>query len=36
MSEDGTQHCDPEPPPFFAKRIQTLVKQLEPTINVWY
>ena len=36
MSEDGRQQCDPEAPPFFAERIQTLVKQLEPTIKVWY
>ena len=36
MSEDGTQQGDPEAPPFFAETIQTLVKQLESKINIWY
>ena len=36
MSEHGTQQGDPEAPPFFAETIQTLVKQLESKINIWY
>ena len=36
MSEDGTQQGAPEAPPLFAKTIQTLVKQLESKINIWY
>ena len=36
MSEDGTQQGDPEAPPHFAETIQTLVKQLESKINIWY
>ena len=36
MSEDGTQQGDPEAPPLFAETIQTLVKQLESKINIWY
>ena len=36
MSEDGTQQGDPKAPPFFTETIQTLVKQLESKINIWY
>ena len=36
MSEDGAQQGDPEAPPLFAETIQTLVKQLESKINIWY
>ena len=36
MSEDGIQQNDPETPPLFAETIQTLVKQLESKINIWY
>ena len=36
MSEDGSQQGDPEAPPLFAETIQTLVKQLESKINIWY
>ena len=36
MSEDGPQQGDPEAPPLFAETIQTLVKQLESKINIWY
>ena len=36
ISEDGTQLGDPEAPPLFAEKIQTLVKQLESKINLWY
>ena len=36
MSEDGTQQGDPEALPLFAETIQTLVKQLESKINIWY
>ena len=36
MSEDGTQQSDHEAPPLFAETIQTLVKQLESKINIWY
>ena len=36
FSEDGTQQVDPEAPPLFAETIQTLVKQLESKINIWY
>ena len=36
MSEDGTQPGDPEAQPLFAETIQTLVKQLESKINIWY
>ena len=36
VSEDGTQQGDPEAPPLFAETIQTLVKQLESKINIWY
>ena len=36
MSEDGTQHGDPEAPPLFAETFLTLVKQLESKINIWY
>ena len=35
-SEDGTQQGDPEALPLFAETIQTIVKQLEPKINIWY
>ena len=35
-SEDGTQQGDPEAPPLFSQTIQTLVKQLESKINIWY
>ena len=36
MSVDGTQQGDPEAPPLFAKTIQTLVKQLDSKIHIWY
>ena len=37
MSEDGAwRQGDPEAPPLFAGTIQTLVKQLESKINIWY
>ena len=36
LSEDGTQRGDPETPSLFAETIQTLVKQLESKINIWY
>ena len=36
MPEDGTQQGDPEAPPLIAETIQTLVKQLESKINIWY
>ena len=36
MSEDGTQQGDPEVPTLFAEIIQTLIKQLESKINIWY
>ena len=36
MSEDGTQQGDHKAPPFFTETIQTLVKQLESKINIWY
>ena len=36
MSEDGTQQGNPEVPPLSAETIQTLVKQLESKINIWY
>ena len=36
MSENGTQQGDPEAPPHFAELIQTLVKQLELKINIWF
>ena len=36
MSEDGTQQGDPDAPPVFVEMIQTLVKQLETKINLWY
>ena len=36
MSEDGTQQDDPEAPPLFAETIQTLAKQMESKINIWY
>ena len=34
MSQNGTQQG--ETPPFFAEMTQTLVKQLESKINIWY
>ena len=36
MSEDENQQGDPEAPHLFAETIQTLVKQLESKINIWY
>ena len=36
MSEDRTQQGDPEAPTLFAETFQTLVKQLESKINIWY
>ena len=36
MSENGTQQGDPEAPTLFAETIQTLIKQLESEINIWY
>ena len=36
MSENGTQQGDPEAPTLFTETIQTLVKQLESEINIWY
>ena len=36
LSENRTQQGDPEAPPLFAETIQTLVKQLESKINIWY
>ena len=36
MSENGTQQGDPEAPPLFMETIQTLVKQLESKIIIWY
>ena len=36
MSKDGTQQSDPEAPTVFAETVQTLVKQLESKINIWY
>ena len=35
-SEDGTQQGDPEAPPLIAKTLNTLVKQMESKINIWY
>ena len=36
MSKDGTQQGDPEAPLLFAETIQTIVKQLDSKINIWY
>ena len=36
MSENGTQQGDPEAQTLFMETIQTLVKQLESKIIIWY
>ena len=36
MSEEGTQQGDPEAPFLFVETIQTLVKQMESKIYIWY